>query len=140
MIETEGVEPKNPEIEPEQAEETELEDLNTAEVEPAPAETAAAAEVKDKVVAVIDPSRLVFQASMKNSMSVRWLQAVLYEAGYRGVSADRPGWYSTGTQEAVQAFQAGAGLPETGRADMATLEALFSESDTYTLTILSGTS
>lgn len=69
-------------------------------------------------------SALTFQASSRNSASVRVLQDRLAELGHGSVRKDRQGWLSDGTVEALREFQAEAGLDATGEADRDTVEAV----------------
>lgn len=60
--------------------------------------------------------------SRKNSQTVAWAQARLAELGYDSARGDLSGWYSSGTAEAVAAFQKDRGL--NSEDVVATLEAL----------------
>lgn len=58
----------------------------------------------------------------KNSQTVAWVQERLAELGYASARSDLSGWYSSGTAEAVAAFQKDRGL--NSEDVVATLEAL----------------
>lgn len=123
-----------PEAAPEPQSEPEAAPIVEAEPEkPAPTPTNVAKSSKKKTEPVKPSSTLdgevvlaalVFQAPMKNSMSVRLVQERLAELGCGAVRRDRPGWLSDGTVEALKCFQDEAGLEATGDADAATVEAL----------------
>ena len=93
-------------------------------------EAPVAAAASEKFPVRVDLSRLKFEAKMRNSQSVAVVQRVLNELGYMDARRDRPGWLSSGTSEALRAFQGDAGLPVTGQADGATVEALLAASPT----------
>lgn len=67
---------------------------------------------------------LNYQASSRNSASVRVLQDRLAELGHGSVRRDRQGWLSDGTVEALREFQTEAGLEVTGEADHDTVVAV----------------
>ena len=69
-------------------------------------------------------SALTYQATSRNSASVRVLQDRLAELGHASVRRDRQGWLSDGTVEALCEFQAEAGLEATGEADRDTVVAV----------------
>lgn len=69
-------------------------------------------------------SALTYQASSRNSASVRVLQDRLAELGHGSVRRDRQGWLSDGTVEALREFQDASGLEATGEADRDTVEAV----------------
>lgn len=81
--------------------------------------------VESKVGAVeVVLSALTYQASSRNSASVRVLQDRLAELGHGSVRRDRQGWLSDGTVEALREFQDEAGLEVTGEADHDTVVAV----------------
>lgn len=109
--------------------------VEVEEVKPAPAPTpaslnpkrgkAADRAVESKVGAVeVVLSALTYQASSRNSASVRVLQDRLAELGHASVRLDRQGWLSDGTVEALREFQSAAGLEVTGEADHDTVVAV----------------
>ena len=69
-------------------------------------------------------SALTYQATSRNSASVRFLQDRLAELGQACVRLDRQGWLSDGTVVALCEFQAEAGLEATGEADRDTVVAV----------------
>lgn len=71
-------------------------------------------------------SRLVFESKRtRNSLSVKHLQRRLVELGFDQAGADKAGWYSDQTKDAVANFQAKHGLDSTGEADEKTVKAIF---------------
>lgn len=81
--------------------------------------------VESKIGAVeVVLSALTYQASSRNSASVRVLQDRLAELGHGSVRRDRQGWLSDGTVEALREFQDASGLEATGEADRDTVEAV----------------
>ena len=81
--------------------------------------------VESKIGAVeVVLSALTYQASSRNSASVRVLQDRLAELGHGSVRRDRQGWLSDGTVEALCEFQDASGLEATGEADRDTVEAV----------------
>jgi len=128
VVESEPEAATEPQSEPEAAPATEAEpekpEVTPASVaKPAKKKTAPVAS-SSKLEGEVVMSALVFQAPMKNSMSVRLVQERLAELGCGAVRRDRPGWLSDGTVEALKCFQDEAGLEATGDADAATVEAL----------------
>lgn len=84
-------------------------------------------------VVTLDMRRLVYQAPMKRSETVRIVQSVLVEVGHPEASTDPAGWLSDGTVTALREFQKVSGLPVTGEADTDTLTRLFAASHKYAL-------
>lgn len=78
-----------------------------------------------KLPAPVKVEALVFRARMKNSQSVRLVQAELIAQGYAEAGKDVQGWLCEGTQAALARFQTEHGLSGGGVAGEATVAALF---------------
>lgn len=76
----------------------------------------------------ISMSKLVFESLFeRNSRSVGLVQLRLVELGYGVAGADKRGWLSAGTKEALAEFAKDSGMSEaTQYADQDVIEALFS--------------
>jgi hypothetical protein len=101
------------------------------EPEPKPKKVKVPVVHEEKFPAPVRVEALVFKARMKNSQSVRFVQAALIEQGYDEAGRDVQGWLCEGTQAALARFQAERGLVGDGTADEATIEALFAGSSTH---------
>lgn len=113
-----------PEIEPEP--EIEKPKPTPASISPKRGKAASADKPTESKIEAVEVvlSALTYQASSRNSASVRVLQDRLAELGHGSVRRDRQGWLSDGTVEALREFQEQAGLDATGEADQATVEAV----------------
>jgi peptidoglycan hydrolase-like protein with peptidoglycan-binding domain len=85
----------------------------------------------EKFPAPVKVESLVFRARMKNSQSVRLVQAELVAQGYTEAAADVQGWLCEGTRAALARFQTEHGLVGGGDPDEATIAALFENSTTH---------
>jgi peptidoglycan hydrolase-like protein with peptidoglycan-binding domain len=85
----------------------------------------------ERFPAPVKVEALVFRARMKNSQSVRMVQAALVEQGYAEASDDVQGWLCEGTRAALARFQVEHGLAGDGTADKPTIAALFDGSATH---------
>ena len=86
--------------------------------------------VKLSEIAEVHLSALVFQNPLsKRSVSIHFLQSRLDELGFHLAKADKDGWFSEGTKNAVMGFQEKNGLPITGLVDEPTLLAIFDGDD-----------
>lgn len=132
---------KNPEIVAPEVEQFETDGGAVVEEKPVaaavkkstPAKKPVAVEDTLPEVVTLDTRRLVYQAPMKRSETVRIVQSVLVEVGHPEASADPAGWLSDGTVAALREFQKASGLPVTGEADADTLSRLFKASHKYAL-------
>lgn len=123
-----------PVVEPEPVLEPEPTLVEEPEPEPKPKKTKVPVVpevVNEKFPAPVKLEALVFRSRMKNSQSVRLVQAELIAQGYGEAGADVQGWLCEGTQAALARYQVEHGLTGDGAADEATIASLFENSTTH---------